>query len=267
MPALRRCGRCRCPGHTRARCPVFMTGGISYLELRTDEDRRLHLLNKEQEEVARIRGFGGQPQTQYECLQAWCNSSRGDASRLAHWELRQSQDRHASMKRTITIACNSEMVRENLAQEMEEEGLIAFNDYESIAEHIYINNELPEGVQHHPQLSWSDVQQIAEAYATFMVQLDDDQTQFIPARDMVYRMFRHEHSVNTAPAPAPAPQPKPEPIVAEKVVEETTCAICLEELTDCNKMVTPCGHQFHASCIMKCMRTSDNCPTCRKAIM
>lgn len=72
------------------------------------------------------------------------------------------------------------------------------------------------------------------------------------------------------PAPAPAPRSAPvEPVVVEKPVEETTCAICLEELTDCNKMITACGHQYHANCLIKTMAMTkkNTCPTCRKPVM
>ena len=56
--------------------------------------------------------------------------------------------------------------------------------------------------------------------------------------------------------------------VNDKVIDETTCPICLEELTDCNKLVSACGHQFHANCIIKMSMTTTNanknkCPCCR----
>lgn len=48
-----------------------------------------------------------------------------------------------------------------------------------------------------------------------------------------------------------------------RVVNETTCAICLESLTETNKMIGPCGHQFHTNCAMMWGRTNNKCPTCR----
>ena len=73
------------------------------------------------------------------------------------------------------------------------------------------------------------------------------------------------------PAPAPThtvvPPPVPELVVKDKVIEDTTCPICMEDLTECNKTVAACGHQFHASCMMTWVRqprsTCKNCPTCR----
>ncbi|MBI90017.1 MAG: hypothetical protein CMG60_08020 [Candidatus Marinimicrobia bacterium] len=55
--------------------------------------------------------------------------------------------------------------------------------------------------------------------------------------------------------------------VREAAVEETTCAICAENLTDCDKYVTPCGHQFHGSCAMKWIQRSKLCATCREPVI
>ena len=66
-------------------------------------------------------------------------------------------------------------------------------------------------------------------------------------------------------SPAPAVSPKIQ--VREAAVEETVCAICAENLTDCDKYVTPCGHQFHGSCAMKWMQRSKLCATCREPVI
>jgi len=43
------------------------------------------------------------------------------------------------------------------------------------------------------------------------------------------------------------------------------CAICLDPHTDddttCHTLA--CGHRFHTSCIVRCLRTSSACPVCR----
>ena len=56
--------------------------------------------------------------------------------------------------------------------------------------------------------------------------------------------------------------------VKDKVIDEKVCPICLDELTDCNKMVSACGHQFHANCVIKMSMTTNSanknkCPCCR----
>ena len=71
------------------------------------------------------------------------------------------------------------------------------------------------------------------------------------------------------PEPRPRPTPTPTPTVLEpppqaaSVVEETTCAICLGKLTETNKTIGLCGHQFHTTCAMQWLSRHENCPTCR----
>lgn len=45
--------------------------------------------------------------------------------------------------------------------------------------------------------------------------------------------------------------------------ETTTCAICMEDLTQVDFMVTRCGHQFHSGCMITHLRKKDDCPLCR----
>ena len=49
---------------------------------------------------------------------------------------------------------------------------------------------------------------------------------------------------------------------------ESTCAICLEEMSDVNNIVVNCGHRFHADCFLNYSRsqnTSVVCPVCRES--
>ena len=53
---------------------------------------------------------------------------------------------------------------------------------------------------------------------------------------------------------------RPEPF------SESTCAICLEEMSDVNNIVVNCGHRFHADCFLNYSRTQNSsvvCPICR----
>ena len=45
--------------------------------------------------------------------------------------------------------------------------------------------------------------------------------------------------------------------------ETTSCAICMEDLTQVDLMVTRCGHQFHSGCMIAHLRKKDECPLCR----
>ena len=49
--------------------------------------------------------------------------------------------------------------------------------------------------------------------------------------------------------------------------EETSCPICMEDITDKNKTTTACGHVFHSSCIFKNMMLRTSCPMCREDLI
>jgi len=49
--------------------------------------------------------------------------------------------------------------------------------------------------------------------------------------------------------------------------EETSCPICMEDVTDKNKTTTACGHVFHSSCIFKNMMLRTSCPMCREDLI
>lgn len=49
---------------------------------------------------------------------------------------------------------------------------------------------------------------------------------------------------------------------------ESTCVICLEEMSDVNNIVFNYGHRFHADCFLNYSRTQNNsvvCPVCRES--
>jgi hypothetical protein len=47
-------------------------------------------------------------------------------------------------------------------------------------------------------------------------------------------------------------------------MDNTECAICISSIGDKNKVVTDCGHTFHASCLMQHISYNGyGCPCCR----
>lgn len=49
--------------------------------------------------------------------------------------------------------------------------------------------------------------------------------------------------------------------------DNTSCAICLNDfVVGDDTMVTPCGHYFHASCLIRWVRENQVCPVCRSNI-
>uniref|UniRef100_A0A6C0EJQ6 RING-type domain-containing protein n=1 Tax=viral metagenome TaxID=1070528 RepID=A0A6C0EJQ6_9ZZZZ len=49
--------------------------------------------------------------------------------------------------------------------------------------------------------------------------------------------------------------------------EDTSCPICMEDITDKDKTTTACGHVFHSSCIFKNMMLRTSCPMCREDLI
>jgi hypothetical protein len=45
---------------------------------------------------------------------------------------------------------------------------------------------------------------------------------------------------------------------------DDVCAVCLCSMTKAR--VTPCHHLFHADCLRQCLKTSDNCPMCKREL-
>ena len=75
----------------------------------------------------------------------------------------------------------------------------------------------------------------------------------------------------TIPVPANVPEaPSNDEPESDDVFDESSCPICMEPLTNRNKLVSKCGHQFHASCIMTWLSgprsACSNCPTCRNSM-
>ena len=54
---------------------------------------------------------------------------------------------------------------------------------------------------------------------------------------------------------------------AQIIKEQTSCAICIEELQESDKRnALACGHVFHAVCLEAWLKTSRTCPTCRASV-
>ncbi|KAH1067837.1 hypothetical protein J1N35_032824 [Gossypium stocksii] len=50
------------------------------------------------------------------------------------------------------------------------------------------------------------------------------------------------------------------------VADGSTCAICLEGLSNGTCVKTPCSHAFHGRCFARWVWRKKSCPTCRRAI-
>ncbi|KAL1194040.1 RING-H2 finger protein ATL68 [Cardamine amara subsp. amara] len=46
--------------------------------------------------------------------------------------------------------------------------------------------------------------------------------------------------------------------------QETTCAICLEDLSEDKLQIPNCSHWFHENCLIEWLKRNDSCPLCRQ---
>jgi hypothetical protein len=75
----------------------------------------------------------------------------------------------------------------------------------------------------------------------------------------IVRNLEHEFDLCvTKPTPTPIPNTDS---------EDTSCPICMEDITDKNKTTTACGHVFHSSCIFQNMMLRTSCPMCREDLI
>lgn len=58
-------------------------------------------------------------------------------------------------------------------------------------------------------------------------------------------------------------------ITSESIVHEqdNECCICLESIGKINNCITPCGHHFCFSCLMKSLARNSACPMCRASVI
>lgn len=54
--------------------------------------------------------------------------------------------------------------------------------------------------------------------------------------------------------------------VIQNINDKIDCAICLEELTNNDKVILECRHTFHVNCIKEWFKNNNTCPFCRKVV-
>ena len=95
-----------------------------------------------------------------------------------------------------------------------------------------------------PPVDSSTTQRALHFTPTILFPLNDD--------EMPTRTYRH------------LPEPVAQPFHAD------TCSICMEDLKPTDLFVTRCGHQFHGTCMLNHItssNTNNHCPSCRGHIL
>lgn len=107
-----------------------------------------------------------------------------------------------------------------------------------------------------PRTSWSQIQP-----ATIATQIVREEPRPEAQVDLSELL---QQSMNISYPQAQATQAPP---ADATVIESEECPICMEAFTGTNHIVGKCGHQFHASCLMQSLRSTDACPCCRQQVV
>ena len=108
-----------------------------------------------------------------------------------------------------------------------------------------------------PTVSWSEIQPASIATQIVREESRPDEAQ-VDLSELL------QQSMNVSYPQAQATQAPPEDAT---VIESEECPICMEAFTGTNHIVGKCGHQFHASCLMQSLRSTDACPCCRQQVV
>lgn len=108
-----------------------------------------------------------------------------------------------------------------------------------------------------PRTSWSQIQP-----ATIATQIVREEPRADEAQVDLTDVLRRSMDIACPQAQATQEPPEDAP-----VIESKECPICMEAFTGTNHIVGKCGHQFHASCLMQSLRSTDACPCCRQRVL
>ena len=272
LPVLRRCTKCRCPGHTRGNCPVFIEPATHYYD--GPGHAEWQQKQNEKEFKKQMDAIGKYPLGRSEYLARWWASASESQRKRAGPAYKYflvdhngpQEDRNFEVVTDLRRRYENEefefqdpiityMVITNVPEEATEEDVILVHaphggKYTMTVTNTMIQNgEVAMRLKVRKSKMQNDVTMenyVTEASVIFMEKRED-------AFSMEWDGFK-VFLVRRKQAP-----------LREEVVPETTCPICMDDLTNCNKMITRCGHQFHASCLVKYMGTSETtkCPCCR----
>lgn len=302
--SLRRCGRCRCPGHTKKNCVVFLPPNMTYW----DDERSIDAerMRKEEEENERItRVTRATPESKQQYMLRWARANRNRyGDRMSAFERYAYLDHDGfeddSVADTIDAVQQRIVERINGLQRQVDElrdevqGSRTSVEVMSITETSYVTwvqcrvNGLQRSLRMHFDRAGVDLR-VARRGVSIETVLREGAQRTIERMESessnaraVQAAFGQEgrgqsndaglnealrqsmETLNAAQAQAEEDDDEP---AAEEPIEETTCPICMEALTKTNHIVGKCGHQFHASCLCQNLAYSKACPCCRKTVM
>ena len=279
----RLCGKCRCPGHVRTSCPVVkiprqgtdqekadeIIKQMMSTDIKTLYTRQAYLVDfMRKDPLYNIgacpkthRGYEGMSREFIEMARERFTARRARAEAIRQRSQRVTEEaRRANDEADSVLAQASQAAvrsnQTNILDQPQENG-------RTLRELIQAAREAVPGHTIH----------LARHRGQLGLMVDNEFWEPIPTSGQ-----REPRVAPPAPPalptlptpPAPPAEPKPEVTVKDKAIDDKTCPICMDDLTECNRMVGACGHQFHASCMMtwasQPRSASKECPCCRSRL-
>lgn len=236
----RLCGLCRCPGHTRGKCPVIEVHPTYHFsehgDVNVENNGQANAIIRNIMDKIRVARVSGARQTvnfMYRDVYLRSKGLNPDNFRnFTHWK-------YVTPSPLVKAIVQHKM---NVLLSLGQNPDVSMDAVWILPEQYRIDT----GLRAHQPLRPSDLTSLAQSLPNARVRTA---------------------TPSAPPAPPTPVQPEPQLDVKDKVIADTTCPICMEDLTDCNRTVAACGHQFHTNCMINWVRqprsTCTSCPTCR----
>ena len=274
LPVLRKCTKRRCPGHTRGKCPVYIQPLTHYYDGpgRAEWQRK----QDEREFKRQMDAIGKYPLGRTEYLAEWWASASESQKKRAGPAYKFFLMDHNGPQEDRNFEVVTELIRRyeneefegqdpvisytistNIPEEAEEEDVLLVHAPHGglykmmVSRQMLHDGEVSVRLKVRKSRMEYDVtgdHHVTEASVIYMEKHDDVLLGLEWEGFNVYLVKRKQTPLR------------------EEVIPETCCPICMDDLTNCDKIVTRCGHQFHGSCLLKYMGTSasNTCPCCRE---
>ena len=272
LPPLRKCTKCRCPGHTRGNCPVFIEPATHYYD--GPDPVGWKRKQNEKEFKKQMDALGKYPLGPTEYLGTWWRSASDSQKKRAGPAFKFFLEDHNGPQLDRNFEVLTDLIRsyENGGFEGQDP-LISYNITTNVPEDSALNDffliHAPHGGKYTMMVT-EGMMQDSEVTMTLRLrkstmQHDVTGDHHVAEASVIYMDKEDAIKMEWEGFNVYLVKRKQTPL-REEVIPETCCPICMDDLTNCDKIVTRCGHQFHASCMIRYMGTSasNTCPCCRE---
>ena len=272
LPPLRKCTKCRCPGHTRGNCTVFVEPATHYYDGPDHEGWQRK--QNEKEFMRQIAAIGKYPLGRTEYLARWWMDASESQRKRAGPAFKFFVVDFNGPQEDRNFEVVTDLIRRYENEEFEgQDPLISYNITTNVPEDSALNDFFLIHAPHGGKYTMTVTERMMQdGEVTMTLRLRKSAMQHdvigdhhVSEASVIYMDKEDAFKKEWEGFNVFLVKRKKTPL-REEVIPETCCPICMEDLTTCDKTVTRCGHQFHGSCLLKYMGTSSTmvCPCCRE---